>query len=360
MRLLWFNLMVDADDPILGFTTSWISAMAKRVEFIYVITMYAGRIQVPKNVRVYSIGREKGYDKTRRIINFYRHLFFILKQERIDVCFSHMIPIFSVLAAPVLKIKHIPVITWYAHRSLTWVVKAAHHLSNRMVASLPTAYPYKHDKLTVVGQGINTNFFSPDKSTSAEDPPIILCVGRLSPVKDHPTLIHAISLLHNRYKKPFRNIILGGPGRPEDGQYIQSIFRQINELNLKEIITIEPPLPMTKLTSWYRRSTVHVNLTPTGFGDKVAWESMACGLPCIMANAGFRETLGKYAKHLYFDYRDAEGLASCLEWVLRLSATERNEIGIYLRLQVERLHSLEGLTNKLFQTFLLESNRQMK
>jgi len=145
MRLLLFNLATDADDPILGFTTRWICALAEQVEFVRVITMRAGRLEVPGNVRVYSVGKEKGYNEPRRVVEFYRHLFRILREDRIDVCFSHMISLFTVMGAPVLKAKRIPIVTWSAHPKLTWVLKLAHHFSNRMVASVATAYPYRHD-----------------------------------------------------------------------------------------------------------------------------------------------------------------------------------------------------------------------
>ena len=68
MRLLWFNLATDMDDPILGFATRWIEAMAKRVAFIHVITMRTGRYALPENVRVYSVGKEKGYSEPRRAV----------------------------------------------------------------------------------------------------------------------------------------------------------------------------------------------------------------------------------------------------------------------------------------------------
>ena len=66
MRILLFNLATDADDPLLGFTTRWIGALAERVEFIHVITMRVGRLEMPANVRVYSVGKEKGYSEPRR------------------------------------------------------------------------------------------------------------------------------------------------------------------------------------------------------------------------------------------------------------------------------------------------------
>ena len=66
MRLLLFNLVTDLDNPTQGFNTGWIRALARRVEFIHVITMRAGHVEVPGNVRVYSVGKEKGYSEPRR------------------------------------------------------------------------------------------------------------------------------------------------------------------------------------------------------------------------------------------------------------------------------------------------------
>jgi glycosyltransferase involved in cell wall biosynthesis len=352
MRLLLFNLVTDLDDPILGFTTSWIRGLAKRVEFIHVITMRAGRVEVPDNVRVYSVGKERGYSEPRRAVEFYRYLLHVLRSDKIDVCFSHMMPIFTVLARPVLKAKGVPIVTWYAHPSLTWILKLAHYFSTRMVTSLATAYPYKQDKLIAVGQGVDTDLFSPDGNASLEAPPVILCAGRLSPVKDHPTLLKAAQLLRQRWAQPFQVVIVGAPGGPKDKPYVESLSRMVEELELTDLVRFEPPLPMADLPSWYRRCTVHVNLTPTGSGDKAALEAMSCGRPCVVANAGFRETLGKYAEPLLFRYSEPEDLAQRLAWLCALPERERVSIGGYLREQIVRMHSLSGLADRLVRVFV--------
>jgi glycosyltransferase involved in cell wall biosynthesis len=62
---------------------------------------------------------------------------------------------------------------------------------------------------------------------------MILCVGRLSPVKDHPTLIRAAALLRERWGKPFRVVILGGPAGPKDEPYVRSLHQLVEELNLQ-------------------------------------------------------------------------------------------------------------------------------
>jgi glycosyltransferase involved in cell wall biosynthesis len=351
MRLLLFNLATDADDPILGFTSRWICALAKRVEFIHVVTMRVGRLEVPENVRVYSVGKDKGYSEPRRVLEFYRIVFRILKVDRVDACFSHMMPLFTVLGGPVLKAKRISIVTWYAHPSLTRTLKAAHHLSDQMIASVPTAYPFKQDKLIAIGQGIDTELFSPNGDPSPELHPTILCVGRLSPVKDHPTLLRAARLLRSTFNQRFRILIVGGPGAPRDESYIRSLHEQIRELDLEDMVHFESAVPMKKVPFWYRRSALCVNLTPTGFGDKVAWEAMSYRKLCVAANESFRDTFGRYADLLLFRHGDAGSLATRLRWALSLTNTERQCAGQYLRDQVMKLHSLDGLATKLVDLF---------
>jgi glycosyltransferase involved in cell wall biosynthesis len=351
MRLLVFNLATDADDPILGFTTRWICALAARVEFVHVLTMRAGRLEIPSNVRVYSVGKEKGYSEPRRVVEFYRILVRILREDNIDVCFSHMMPLFTVLAGPVLKSKGIPIITWYAHPKVTQVLKIAHRLSDRMVASVSTAYPYKRGKFTAIGQGIDTDLFSIDARALAGDPPMILCAGRLSPVKDHPTLLKAVWLLQRNYSRPFRVVVIGGPATSRDEPYVRSLYEQTTKLGLEETVCFERAVSMESLPSWYRRCTVTVNMTPTGSGDKVVWEAMACGRPCVVANEGFRETLGNYADSLLYAWGEAEQLAERLKWLLSLSREERAVMGMYLRGRVESMHGLDRLAQNLVNIF---------
>ena len=320
MRLLLFNLATDADDPILGFTTRWIRALAERVDFIHVITMRSGRLDLPANVRVYSVGKEKCFSEARRAVEFYRHLFRIVRErERFDACFSHMIPIFSVLAAPVLRLNGTPIVTWYCHPGLSWTLKLAHHLSRRMISGLSTSYPYRLDKLIVVGHGIDTELFTPaDMGLAQEDPPVILCVGRLSPAKDHPTLLKAVWMFRQSSSQPFRVVIVGGPARPSDDAYMRLVQKQVKDLGLGDTVSFERAVAMERLPYWYRRCAVHVNLAPIGSGDKVALEAMACGAPTVVANVDSGKRWDSMPKNSFLNLatrnnwpRDCSGYSRC-------------------------------------------------
>jgi glycosyltransferase involved in cell wall biosynthesis len=345
MRLLVFNLATDADDPILGFTTRWVAALAQRVESVDVVTTYAGRLALPANVRVHSVGKERGFGRPRRTFEFYRHLLRLTAGGRIDGCFSHMAPLFSAMAAPLLRARGIPLVTWFAHPALSPVLKAAHLGSTRMVTSLPSAYPYRHDKVTVIGQGIDVDLFVPGHAP-AEDPPRILCAGRLSPVKDHATLLRAVALLRDRYQRTVRLDIVGKPAG-SDAAYPEQLRREVERLGLGDRVRFVSAVPMDELVGWYQRCTVHVNLTPAGFGDKVAWEAMSCGRPSLVANHEFSETLGEHRDELLFTPGDAEGLAARLDALLARTPAELDALGAALRAQVVRLHSLNALAGKV-------------
>ncbi len=360
MNLLVFNLATDAHDPILGFTTLWLNKLAEKVSTIHVITMRSGVLKLRGNITVYSLGKEWGYSEPRRAIRFYRFLYRILRSQSIDLCFSHMTPIFTNLAAPILKILGIPIVTWYAHPSLTNNLKLAHHFSTRMVTSIATAYPYRHDKLVVVGQGIDTDLFAPASSQSVdnftanhpnEECPLILAVGRLSPVKDYGTLITAVGHLISQTSHRVKLLIVGNPTNAQDEIYVQSLQAQVQRLNLASVVTFQPAVSMYELPEIYRRCTVYVNLTPTGFGDKVALEAMACGKVCLTANNGFRETLGIYADRLLFTHANPQDLARKLAAILSLEDEQRHIIGDYLRQQIIQYHSLDRLIQNLLQLF---------
>lgn len=337
-RLLLFNLVTDADHPVLGFTTGWIRELAARVEFVEVITMRAGRIDVPANVRVHSAGAERGWSEPRRALEFYRHLFRVLHEGRIDGCFSHMIEVFSVLAGPVLRARGIPLVTWYAHPALHRTLKLAHFFSNRMVTSLPAAYPWRRDKLSVIGQGIDTALFTPGGAPQGD---LVLCAGRVSPVKNHATLLRAVASL----ARPVRVLIVGA----EEESCAAGLRALAVELGIEKAVAFAGPVARAELPGFYRRCAVHVNLTPAGFGDKVAWEAMSCGRPCLVANGDFRETLGDCAEALLFRGDDPADLAAKLEAVLEMGDAERAAIGAYLRAQVERLHALPRLAERIVE-----------
>lgn len=347
MRILWFNLATDCDDPILASGARWIDEVARRVERVDVVTMRQGRTIPRDNVRVHSVGKEKGYSELRRALEFYVALCRVRRAGPIDVCFAHMMPVFAAMAAPILKPSRVPIVLWYAHPSLNPVLRLAHHAADRVVTSLPSSYPYRRDKVEVIGQGIDTELFSPAPDVASNEAPFFLSVGRLSPCKDYGTLLEAGALLRRRTARQFRMVIVGSPAVPSDNRYAEWLRSEVGRLRLEGIVSFVPAMPARDLPAWYRRAAACVNLTASGSGDKVVFEAMSCGRICFVANDGFRDVLGHHDGELRFPYQDAAALADRLEWGLSLSVRDRGEIGRELGEHVHAHHSLSRLAAKL-------------
>jgi glycosyltransferase involved in cell wall biosynthesis len=347
MRILWLNLATDCDDPILGFATRWIDEVARRAQFVHVISMRVGRTLPRENVRIHSVGKEKGYGEARRALEFYAALVRVRREGPIDVCFAHMISVFAAMAAPVLKPQKVPIVLWYTHPTVTWLLKLAHHAVDRVVTSLPGSYPYRPDKVQVIGHGIDTEMFCPDPEVVLDDPPVILSVGRVSPYKDFGTLLEAAALLKARRQSRFRIVIVGSPVVATDHAYAESLQSRVERLGLSQTVSIIPTMPSQELAAWYRRATVCVNLTRSGSGDKVVFEAMSCGRICFVANAGFHDVLGRHTGELMFPYQDARALADRLEWGLSLGEDERSAIARHLGQRVRANHGVRHVAERL-------------
>ena len=345
MRLLLFNLVTDADDPVLGFATLWINAFAKRCSRVDVITMSRGRLAVAENVTVHSVGRERGWSEPRRALEFYRLLTRVLRQARPDGCFSHMMPLFSAMGGPLLQARGIPLVTWYAHARSHLVLRLAHAMSDRLVTSLPSTYPLRDGKVVVIGQGIDARLYA-SSGVPEDAPPMFLSVGRLSPVKDHPTLLRAAARLRDVHGTHFRVVLLGQAIAGQE-DYVRALEAQVRDLGLDGLVAFEAAVPVEMVARWHARAAAHVNLTPRGSGDKVVWEAMASGRPSLVANDEFGETLGQYREALTFPPGNDEVLAARLAAILALSAAGRAEIGAYLQERVMRTQSLEALVDRI-------------
>ena len=75
---------------------------------------------------------------------------------------------------------------------------------------------------------------------------------------------------------------------------------------------------------------------------------MACGLPTIVANPAFADTLGAHRDLLLIDSpRDANGLRERIQRIKAMRADERHRIGTQLRQHVIQQHSLPRLVDRL-------------
>lgn len=363
-RLLLFNLATDINDPLLGFTTQWINRLAVNFDHIDVLTMRGGRRKLAENVTLYSVGKERGYSEARRGMVFYGVLARLLATHRYAACFAHMMPLFATMGAPLLNLCGVPITLWYTHRQVSRVLQWAERVSYRVVTAAPDSFPIPTDKLRVLGHGIDTDYFHPHPAQVTPIDPLatdtrprlsrtqemvvvkggyVVQVARLMPIKHQETLMHAVERLDDA-----RIVLVGGSPQDVDDGYEHRLRNLANGLNLGARAVFAGAQPLELVREYYRRALVAVNLSPPGLFDKAALESMAIGLPTIVANPAFDPLLGEHTDLLRVaSPDDVDGLTTRLQRLLAMSAAEREAIGTTLRQRVVEAHSLDGLIARL-------------
>jgi len=347
LRLLLFNLATDADDPVLGFTTAWINALAPHCQFIDVVAMRAGRLALAPNVRVFSVGKEKGYSQPRRAIEFYRLLLGLLQERRYDAFFAHMMPLFAVMGAPVLKLRSVPITLWYTHKSVTRMLQIAEKLADRVVTASPESFRIPSHKAQVIGHGIDTDVFSPLASPHPAGRAFTLAsIGRVAPIKHLEVLIDALALLVRDYSISNIHLQIVGETYAGDRAYEHELRRQVERLGLGKVVEFVGPISFAQIPGVFQSADATVNLSATGSLDKAILESMSCAVPVITSNEAAWHVLAQWADQLIINSAP-DHLAQRIFMLIQLPTIERRKLGLELREVVLQNHSLARLAQNL-------------
>ncbi len=145
----------------------------------------------------------------------------------------------------------------------------------------------------------------------AEQPPVILGVGRLTKQKDFATLLKAFSIV--RRKMPARLMILG---EGEERLSLESLIKELNlEFDVSLIGFVDNPYKYMSKASLLVLSSVW-----EGFGN-VLVEAMAAGIPVLSTNcpSGPAEILayGKYGQLV--SVGDIDNIANWIENILTIN-----------------------------------------
>lgn len=139
-------------------------------------------------------------------------------------------------------------------------------------------------------------------------PPIVICVGRLVPEKDHPTLLRAVRIV--RTKRPLRLLLLGeGPERPA----VQAL---VESLGLVDCVDLPGFLP-NPYASLARAALLVLSSRREGLGV-VLIEALALGTPIVATDcqSGPAEILRGGELGALVPVGDVAAMADAIERVL--------------------------------------------
>ena len=344
-NLVIITQRVDEADDILGFFVDWIREFAKHYSNVSVITLASGRYNLPANVKVYSLGKERGRSKIFWPFILYWRLFQLVPKS--DGIFAHMSPLFAISAWPVAFVFNKRIILWYLHKSVTARLKLANILSSRIVTANRDSLYLKSQKIVEVGHGIDIEKFQCIRNWDNKEINI-LSVGRISPIKNYETLISAVSQIDY---PSLKISIIGRPFYSHDDEYEARLKRMVNDLNLGDRVKFSGFISHNEIAPYYCQAQICVGLTPKGGIDKVILEAMAADCLVLTSNSVMAKYLGDYAGQLTFNHDDASHLKERLENLFALPAIEKEKISRYLRESVQKYHSLSNCVNRITSLF---------
>lgn len=270
MRLLICTQAVDRNDPVLGFFVRWIEMLAHECEHVLVVCLRKGVHDLPANVEVISLGE-------RHRISRAFALFAIAfgRRREYDAVFVHMNPEYIVAAGWLWRFLGKKIVLWYTHKSVTMRLRIATIFVNSILTASKASFRLPSRKVTVVGHGIDTDFFTPDLSVARGEG--ILSVGRLDKSKHHDLVIRAA-------KQAACSLRIAGEG-PERAM-LERVARELDA-----DVTFCGGLTQTELRDEYRKAAYLVHASTTGSLDKVVLEALACDCDVITTVAHLYEGL---------------------------------------------------------------------
>jgi len=320
-KLVVVTQQVDPTDSVLGATVPKLQALAERVDELVVLCDSFVPEAVPSNARVheFAAGTQAG-----RGGRFVRALASELRPRPLAVV-AHMVPLYAVLAAPLVRPLRIPLALWYTHWKGHAVVRAAEKVSTHVVSVDERSFPLRSAKVHGIGHGIDLSEFACTDAPRAERLRVLV-LGRYSPAKGLETILEAAALAGARVDAH------GSDATFED--YKRALARDFPDAELGG------PVPRSHVPALLARSHVLVNNMRAGAPDKVVYEAAACGVPVLASNEAFDTLL---PPELRFDRDDAAGLAERLRTLDRRRRPE-------LRAVVAERHSVEHWADALLAT----------
>ncbi len=157
MKLLIITQAVDTNDTTLGFFHSWIERFARECESVIVICLKEGRHQLPPNVKVLSLGKERSEGRLGYVLNFYKYIF--SEHGGYDAVFIHMNQEYALLGGLWWRLCNIPTALWYNHTYGSIISDIAAIFVRKVFYTSPFAYMAKKGKAIAMPAGIDTDFF---------------------------------------------------------------------------------------------------------------------------------------------------------------------------------------------------------
>lgn len=342
MRLLVVTQEVDKESPTLGFFHEWVRILAPHYERVEVICLKEGLHDLPQNVRVHSLGKEKGRVSPLGYTIRFKFLAWKLRHEY-DAVFVHMNQEYILIAGPMWKLLGKSIYLWRNHYAGSVLTDIAAGFCTKVFCTSKHSYTAKYRNTVLMPVGVDLSIFS-EAAALPKMPRSILFLARIAPSKRADMFIEALGIIHARNVQ-FSARIVGSPV-PEDAAYYASLKKRVTELGINEVVDFIPGVPHAKTSEYFGTSLMTVNCSRSGMFDKTLFEAAAAGSLVLAISDDFAQSM-----HTGTSFSDSASLAVRIENLLSMRPEQLSEQRELLK-NVAQANSLESLAGALSAAIL--------
>jgi glycosyltransferase involved in cell wall biosynthesis len=331
-RIVFITQIVGRSHPNLGATVAKIEALARQVDEVVVLCREAVETDLPENCRVRYFEERT---QLRRGARFARVLNDEMSPRPLAVV-VHMVPLYAVLAAPIVRPRRVPLMLWYTHWKGHVVVRLSDFVCTYVLSLDERSYPLRSRKVRAIGHGIDLREFPCQPSVPLDGRPFkVMSLGRYSPPKRLEEIVEGVRIARDRGVDAC--VELWGTADSPDQHAYKRELEQLAER--RDFVSVGGSIPRTELPAVYAQADVVASdfISP----DKIVLEACSSCRPVLASHESFDTLFAGIEPPLLYERGRADTLADRVERLAGLSDAERQKIGETLRERVRHMHSVE-------------------
>lgn len=220
------------------------------------------------------------------------------------------------IAEPVVSLREMAIFLIFVYRYFLRElptnkrVNAMIATSNEQFELYKKAYRINKNKISIVYNGIDSDFFRPKRIDKPESPRILLCIARFEKEKGIQNILRAMPLILRQ--QDVRLWLIG------DGYYKNKLKKIAKRLKLNDYVDFLGYVDFKKLPDYFNMCDIFVNPTNRQNGyDLTVIEAMACGRPVVTTNIGSYPTAIKSGEDgILTKLKGAKNLANSVLMIL--------------------------------------------
>jgi len=350
-NLLFVTQKVDRNDGVLGFVHQWLKEFSARLDRVTVICLQAGEYDLPKNVKVISLGKENGYHRIKLLLNYLRALW--RERNNYQNVLAHMAPLYLLFGGLFWRIKAKKIGLFYAHRQVDFKLWLAEKFADFIFTSNPETFKLTSKKVNFVGQAVDLANLKPlvdKKFVTSQEIMTVVLVARIGRAKQQDLLLRAVKLIHAGALARIKVVLVGGPTTKDDQEYENDLRVLADEPLLKGSVEFVGQVSFPRIAEYYSRADLTVQLCSICGIDKTFLESWACGVPCLAVNRAILSLLSGFENDFFLEKETSEILAEKIIKFYNLSAPEKQRLSEVF-LEKSKTHSFGNLIEKILNKY---------